>query len=211
MAQPQDFIRDPLQFMRDNIVLVNTMRVSDDEPAIEVRVFENPNVRIGNMPNGRVYEMGMRNNNRGRDDEYLKIYFCPYGDDEAHFITLGRDANFMFTPAMDGCTFGVGSQNGEGVVRVGHVNYALAGKKWGAQDGQERQREAQRNVLGDRLGWNAKMIQPEMYKGLQNDRSATTFGILDDDYYWSFYTLRYIQLGGQTFLHYGVHNDIFGA
>lgn len=49
-------------------------------------------------------------------------YICPYNQSYSFGITIADKADFMVTPQMDGCTFGVGSPTSSGARLVYHAN-----------------------------------------------------------------------------------------
>jgi hypothetical protein len=51
-------------------------------------------------------------------------YICPWSEDSVCTMTLGHDADIMFTGNMNDCTFGAGIPASDGTVRVGHANAA---------------------------------------------------------------------------------------
>ena len=52
----------------------------------------------------------------------FNAYWCPYQSNQLRQITLGGEAEYMFTAKMDGCSFGVGTPVVGGGVTVAHVN-----------------------------------------------------------------------------------------
>ena len=57
----------------------------------------------------------------GAGDSF-EAYWLPYNNNAQYQIELEDDADYMFTPTMDGCTFAVGGRDG-GAVSVAHLNY----------------------------------------------------------------------------------------
>ena len=52
----------------------------------------------------------------------FQSYVCPYNQSYSFGITISDEADFMVTPTMDGCTFGVGSATASGARLVYHAN-----------------------------------------------------------------------------------------
>lgn len=206
------FFTDPKGFLEENIVEV-TAPDPDSLPKdhiVMLALYEKQGLQIGNKKNGKVYDLYVTSKPA---TQHLDAYFCPYANDASYFITLSNKAKFMFTPKMDGCSFGVGNQGAKGAVRVGHVNFTALQSDWreeGYEAGRDRMYQAQRNFLGNRLGNAAQVVDPADYRGNQGTDAATTFGALGSDK-WSFYTLRYSRPGNKSFLHLGVHNHVSGG
>ncbi|MET0307540.1 MAG: hypothetical protein ABW023_02435 [Sphingomonas sp.] len=208
MATAADFVANPEAFMADNIVQVTTPNPDDvptDRP-VWVTV-QDTGLKIMNKP-GTVFELYITKTVHSAAKPALRAYFCPYENDKSFFIMLGNDADYMFTPKMDGCSFGIGSQ-ANGACRVGHVNFVNLQTEWkseGEDVARDRMYQAQRQFLGNRLGVDAtRVIDPSEYRGAGLTQAATTFGVRGAGQVWSFKTLRYGKPGSKTYLHHGVH------
>jgi len=210
MAGLVDFILDPQNFMQTNIVRVvtppNPNAIPDNAP---VRVtLHDTQKPASNIFGGKVFDLFIPNDVNAAG---IDAYFCPYQDDQSFFITLGNAADYMFTPNMDGCTFGVGSQ-AAGVCRVGHVNFSYVQRDWyksGRIAATTRMRNAQTAFLKNRLNvGDDRLIEPAVYQGPLQNFSATTFGVRGPNQVWSFSTLRYGQPGVNTFVHQGIHMHV---
>lgn len=202
MWNADDFYRDPLGFMRENVVLIagEMRQPGGGEHLLRIAIDEQPRLKVLNT-NGKVwvlYSIRFAFNTNG-----MVIYYCDYKENAGTMATLGTKAEWMFTAEMNGCTFAVGNQVGGGRVAVGHMNFETAGTGWGEQT-QDRQRQAQRNYAYNRMGCDTQLIQPEDYKGTDNSQNATTFGELDVDT-WRFWTLQYKRLTDGEYLHCGIH------
>lgn len=207
VADINDFVNSPVQFMTDNIVQVT--EIDPDDPRLNqqpVRVtLHDTGLKIMNKPNGKLFELFITTNPA---TPAIDAYFCPYQNDKSFFVTLDNDADFMFTPQMAGCSFGVGSQNG-GVCRVGHVNFISLRNDYNEEaEKRERMYSAQNAFLRNRLDiGNDRVIKPSDYRGPDLNLSSTTFGVRQGGT-WSFKTLRYNKPGAQTFLHHGIHDQV---
>jgi hypothetical protein len=216
MLQKSDFYRDPKDFLKENVVRINGAQ-------IKLNYGENPNqvyrfilqedgewrkvVDGTGKTVGAVYRLV-------RDDnavEGINAYFCPYKKGETNWVTLGTAAHYMFTPQMDGCTFGIGN-DAKGAVIAGHANSADVGSKWaedyGKDAGLARQRAAQLNILRYKIKTNGHYIEPEQYMVDEASR-ATTFGVLRQDG-WKFYTACFWTQDLETFQVRSVTSGIKG-
>ncbi len=117
----------------------------------------------------------------------FKMYFCYYEPDEVHLLVVDKGANLMFTPTMNGCSFGVGSEAKGGARMVGHVNES---REEATEKGAIKQAENQQAMLTAALFASKPSIMgPETYTPFGSGLSGTTFGVRDaktDS--WSFYT-----------------------
>jgi hypothetical protein len=205
MADVDDFVADPETFMQRNIVQVTEVDpdLVDTQP---VRVtLHDTGLKLMNKVGGKLFELYIT---KTVGPTSLRAYFCPYKNDNAYFVMLGNDADFMFTPQMAGCTFGIGSQY-QGSCRVGHVNLVSIRGDWDKEDDKrERMYEAQRAFLRNRLNIGSnRMVDPDVYRGGGRDQSATTYGVRANGA-WTFKTLRYRKAGSKTYLHLGVHTEV---
>jgi hypothetical protein len=141
-------------------------------------------------------------------DQGFYAYWCPYDQNQTFICMLGNGARFMFTATMDGCSFGVGSQNG-GSCRVAHANKgghggALESAGLSVEDAREQQRLTQRNMLWSALGDSSiRIIQPGDYMADIDGAKvlkSTTFGVHNLGRPWKFYTQRYWKIGTTMFL-----------
>lgn len=122
----------------------------------------------------------------------LYSYICDYTQNDIEDCRLGTDAKFCFTITMNGCTFAIGSQSGDGSCRVSHAN--KGGKSF-----------VQRNMVFDSYGDDrVSMMEPALYRNLTSSVSlnATTFGISDGGY-WEFHFQSYVITRG-VYKAYGV-------
>jgi hypothetical protein len=202
MSTAADFYRDPLVFMRTNVVRIASQmnHPGGGDHLLLIAVAEQTRQKVLNI-DGKVwvlYSIKFAFNPDG-----MLVYYCDYKDNDGKMAALGTKAEWMFTAEMNGCTFAVGNQVAVGRVAVGHMNFMSAGAGWGAQV-QDRQRQAQRNYAYNRMGYDTQLIQPEDYKGDNDDQDATTFGMLDVDT-WRFWTLQYKRLTDGQYIHCGVH------
>lgn len=125
MPPTQDFLADPEGWMATHVVLCQFFK-SGVPSAIERMTiveldFDSYQAYLPDQPNDMFEVYAIQNGaNRPQDDSF-DAFFCPYENDNTHFVTLNTNASFMVTPTMDGCSFGVGSPS-KGTVIVGHSN-----------------------------------------------------------------------------------------
>jgi hypothetical protein len=205
MAYDQQFQADPHAFMQNNIVYV---AFANDTAGLQELAIQprDPPTAVSNKPGYNVY---MLRKARASDAYRLLAYVCPYNLNSVQAEMLGNQALYCFTPQMDGCTFGVGSQ-ANGVVRVTHVNTNRAGASAGGDlnDHRTQQRKLQRNLALSKVGRNATLIEPDTYMdegGQPYSLKATTYGRHAAFGAWTFHSQRYRHNAG-TFFHGGVLN-----
>lgn len=109
--------------------------------------------------------------NMSNQNPSFNAYWCPYESNDVQQVTLGNQADYMFTAKMDGCTFGVGSANPDGSRTVCHAN--VGGKGHDQLDLIKASASFQNDGGLSYLGPAAYRFQTgtEMYT------QATTFGI----------------------------------
>lgn len=204
MSYLDDFCDRTHRFMLHNIVYSIIPKETHGrlEAVVEPR---DPPLTIQNIDPGRrngvtaggVYKLRIKNDFGPRG---MPIYHCGYEQNQSIHLMLGDQARWMFTPIMDGCTFGIGSQNAGqgGAVRVAHCNRSDAGHgiRYGDNPGsieeaQQAQLLAQRILTRQDVGQNSTLIEPDIYRGMDFSKKATVFGFLDDRDIWSFMALSY--------------------
>jgi hypothetical protein len=115
----------------------------------------------------------------------FKAYFCFYEPDEFHMLVVDRYADLMFTPRMDGCSFGVGSATDTGARLVGHVNVS---RTENTAEGQRQQTRTQKEMLREAMP-GASIMSPKQYMPFGSGQAGTTVGVRDPGSgQWSFYT-----------------------
>jgi hypothetical protein len=204
-----DFYADPAAFLQTNIVRVSAIGLGPGErksTPIRVQITQSISATLDGG-GGAVYNMGRAA--AGADNtNSLECFFCRYAQNETRFATLTNAATYMFTPQMDGCTFGIGHK-ASGALIVGHSNAAQIGKDWedqGIDKARGRQRQSQHTQLQSRMQWNGQFVRPEDYMTdvAGNTDLATTFGVRGPAG-WSFFVARYRKTGWSSFSHQGVH------
>ena len=207
MEVPQEFCAAPEAFMKKNVVLQTVP--NGTRGLVDVVVVEGGGGGVvENIPTGRVCIMRLR---REGDRYSMPAYFCPYQQNSYKDQTtmLGNEALFMFTPTMDGCTLGVGSYGGPGVVQVMHANTSRAGlaaEAWGLDEARAQQRKLQKNLLISELGQGVQTIAPDQYMVEPSGAfgyKSTTFGVHGLGGAWEFYVLKWMKLSAKVYRHGG--------
>lgn len=97
-------------------------------PLPTLEFMKNNVVKVGVFPRSGKYsavcvdKSGYYQIEQGQGQGAFDIYFCGYSHDQTHMIALGSDADFCFTPKMDGCSFAASAPSPDGTVMVGHAN-----------------------------------------------------------------------------------------
>lgn len=216
------FKADPLQFMREHVILPDLVEDQETNPGDSaVRRFtleEAPAFQVTNLQNAKVYRLLDIPYGPTRD-EYLSAYWCPYRANHQLGAMLEQDATYMFTAVMDGCSFGIGSATPDGSRAVFHANSATVGdqargtdptKQKKVQKGLKAQTKHQAKVLSHMHIAGGNVIDPSFYGGgLEQTGGAytvkfksTTFGLRTNTG-WTFYTLKY-RRAGRSIEHHGL-------
>lgn len=151
------------------------------------------NDRKGKLDNKDMDVYYLKKGDKTGNSNALRVYICDYTKNEVESCRLGKDASFCFTITMNGCTFGIGSDSGDGTVMVTHANKASS--KTQANDQFQQTVEAH--------GSNkVSMMTPSLYRSMSPGLTATTFGIRTSKG-WKFYFQSYRAESG-IFRSYGV-------
>lgn len=210
MTAQQDFVSDPLGFMEENILRCQffdgNVKISDSRPLVVTVKVMASDPKIVNRPNGKVYYL--TTDVTGCDlSSKIPIFWLGYKDNETVRGMLDNNSKLMFTANMDGCTLGVGSQNGLGGCLVSHAN----SKKSGPQNQGLDQHTQLTDVFDGGDFWT---IDPTAYMdgmGGTHIFKGTNFG-MNQDGWWMFHTHRWMQLGSSTagnYLHGGTEEANF--
>lgn len=204
MTAISDFVQNPKHFLKNNVVRV-LFTMPPRPNSIGMFKLERKNydaVKIASGANIPCYSLipmvGQEaliysRNASSANRDYVSAYWCPYDDDTQHSIIVGANADFMFTPNMDGCSFGVGSNAG-GSHRVSHINLRSQANSHTIQDGTlALQGLADHRVMPDRYMHSSKTPA-----SLYGEIKATTVGIRDTGTgAWSFHYQQYRLIGNQ--------------
>ena len=201
MPASADFARDPIEFMRSYIVKCSKMPPGQQLEG-KGRSRRRP-VRVGafDLSGKGVYDLLYCRDET--EANTLLAYYCPYEDDQANYVFLGDEADYMFTPSVSGCTFGIGNRTDKGGVLVGHANAKLIG----IERGREAQQAEQATMLTDKkgMGDDPQLITPTAYNmGDYDANRGTIVGVRRSDYAgnssgeaWLFYTQTFAVPGYQ--------------
>lgn len=120
-------------------------------------------------------------------------YVCDYTQHNVHSQTIDAQADYCFTPNMNGCTFAV-SQPNNGQITVAHAN-----------SGGNSQNQLQQisNTMGGLQ--NLRVLEPSEYRRVKpfSRLNATTIGVRSGGD-WSFYFQSWESTGGGGHTCYGV-------
>jgi len=126
-------------------------------------------------------------------------YWLAYQQNQSHQVTIGTDAEYVFTPTVDGCTIGVGPSNGFGGHILSHINRG----GWKANDQQviEAKRISGENAVildaGSYQKWEAWDLVPD------NKIKTTVWGERTGND-WRFFYQSYRVTGGFQYTWLGV-------
>ncbi len=165
-----------------------------------------PRGEVGHWGSGlscgvRMLEMA----NSSTDPGAFPSWICDYANDAVNYRTLSNARSFCFTATMNGCTFGIGSQVGGGVVTVSHSNALTAG------GGDLTKQVNEQMVLASMVSpQGASLFEPKAYgfaggqsiyvrNGTPGQLDTTTFGVCVNNF-WTFYYQQYIRCGSQYLL-----------
>ncbi|WP_133300366.1 hypothetical protein [Paraburkholderia lacunae] len=227
MSTPQeDFQHDPYDFLSNNVVYPNISVLRQEYllpnvggEAFVIRPAPVIPVTVKKVPNASSTTGGVFALVRAGDKDHfpLRAYYLPYMQNKTCGGVLHKSAEWMFTAAMDGCTFGAGSVTADGVCLAVHANAASAGQ--GGRDEQRRQQDEQIATTFSTLGSSKTMsIAPSNYMSdggggsAPAKISATTFGKRSGDK-WEFFVLRFTskKAGDDQFMREYLHKGIIGA
>jgi hypothetical protein len=179
---------------------------------------------------GNVYKLEFLTEALGQqNNDAFKTYWVPYKSDDVGTLTvLGNDANFMFSARMTGCSFGIGSHAGDGVVACAHVNSMSSGtaiNKESQENQLEQQKKVQRaflyshrktgpNTFDESRNLTKRIISFDMYMydngNFDTSLSMTPFGVHATGGPWTFYSQRYRGIGLNV-RHAGVIKQVSGV
>ena len=236
---PVPFTRDTIKaFMRQNVVRCPSRPEEQanipyvpGEPGVVWACLENqsaegyfPRCVLDGHPGGSVYKLEFLSpqDAQGRDDAF-KTYWIPYHENSLGTLTmLGNDAEYMFTARMTGCSLGLGSYAGNGIVGAAHVNAKNAGETnpGNLAEKMEQQKKVQRAFLyshgknNPSLHLTQSVVSYDMYMmdetgNIDTSLSSTTFGVHAINQPWKLYSLLY-RGQGTNVIHAGLKTQVSG-
>jgi len=204
----QDFLEDPEEWMATNVVLCQFYKVGAPLAIERMTIVElDPDeyqAYLPEHPNDPFPVFAIRNGANSPENDRFDAFFCPYENDRTHFVTLSNEASFMFTPTMDGCSFGIGSPSNNGTVIVGHSN----AQRFETETSTRQMVKTQRRELKDGLAKPSifrkkrKFFEPKSYRIDRVTRqkvAATLYGIRTGNK-WKFKSLKYVTNADQHLL-----------
>lgn len=181
----QAFLQDPVAFMTHTIVLPPPSATPNPRGLCELR-FRVSDKKGTNLGTGQPCDIVAldKSDNWNTGLPSFEAFFCPYNDDALHLLVVDAAANLMFTPTMNGCSFGVGSATTEGPRLVGHVNVS---RTIASQLGADAQELSQANQLHAAVH-GARVLGSSQYTPFGSGQSGTTFGVRNQlTNKWKFY------------------------
>lgn len=194
MAAEALFLKDPLAFLKNNLVVVV---IPSNLPGYKFAAskqfkFEaaDPKLQAAVRMKSRFF----RKTTKDIDLYYMKedandpisAYWLPYGDNQVFSMNLGVGANVMFTPRMDGCSFGY-KDNGNGTYTVTHLNFK---KTDGSID--DVASKVRLGTLADHTLHMKDYRTSILHKDPNNDAvKITTIGLRQATGEWEFYYQKY--------------------
>ncbi|MCG5243423.1 hypothetical protein [Azospirillum doebereinerae] len=132
MPNIADLVSNPDSFLKNNLILVQYQAYQSGYRIAGVKDFTLSNDgftcerkgtgMISRFKTKPVEVWSLRN--QGGAGSW-SAYWLPYDQDFKHLVVLDKEADVMFTPAMDGCSFGF-SDHGGGTFSASHGNLQTA-------------------------------------------------------------------------------------
>jgi hypothetical protein len=117
MGLTHDFRDNPLKFLGDYIVVVEDQSEGDPPKKQPVDFFISP---VNSKNTGNNYVFLVKCSSFRKSDEKIPAYWLPWKKKKANVLTLGDQAQFMFTSELTNCRFSVLTGNMANPV-VSHV------------------------------------------------------------------------------------------
>ncbi len=216
MATPtEDFLADPEGFMMSHIVICQFFKAGLAPNGVERMTIVEQDLddyygSTDDQPDAQfpIYTV-IDGSNRPPTDRF-DAFFCPYANDTTNFTTLTATARYMFTPTMDGCSFGIGSPSGNGTVIVGHSNAQRNQTATSTRPMEITQKaELKATLLPQYKAKRSpfkkkyKIFEPRKYRidsVTQQRISATLYGIRNGNK-WKFHVIKFIPNPGTLPIH----------
>ncbi|WP_347986347.1 hypothetical protein [Methylomonas sp. AM2-LC] len=208
---PGNFLIDPIDFMKNNLVVPHHAQIGSNQADSGIHTMCLVKSSVPARQNGKDVDKWILMKYSSRINPatlggVFEAYWCPYSQNQTLTCVLNTESRYMFTATMDGCSFGIGSQTGDGACRVAHANESGFGLKheniFGMDGARQFQRSEQEQRLKHQLGNNIQVINPLNYMADFDgalELKSTTFGYRKA-MTWEFYTQKYWKNGGTFFL-----------
>ena len=191
MAVVEKFLKDKLEFMKNNVVIASAK--GDFAKQGNIAEFTFYYAGQGFLSDGTEvpwYSIVWKDGGSGKlEKDSFSAYWCPYETDKVRWIALADQADFMFTAKMDGCSFGIGIPAADGTVVVAHANTtsgvqdAIGNHLREKGDAQQKQLESAMTKAHTEL---FDFLAPTSYRPFS--ANSTIFGIRDGTTgTWTFY------------------------
>ncbi|OZG74138.1 hypothetical protein BTA51_03700 [Hahella sp. CCB-MM4] len=189
-------VANPERFMTSNVVMQWIQHERPEIVRVGAKYIEGAGV--ANLHGARVCFFYLK-----PEPPCLSVYWCPYSQDSFKSTMLGNDALFAMTPAVTGCSVGLGSGDG-GVQMMCHVNSARIGVDWRGT-GQEaaRQASSQDAQIRYKLGQGATIASPVAYRATDQTTMVTFLALHGLGQPWQLWGLSYRKLGPTNYFHAG--------
>jgi len=208
MSFVSDFINDPKVFMERNIVspqfIDGGYKGDSGELIITIKRWEN---RTCSKSGGGVFHLSKKTDGLGANKK-MRVYWLGYEHKGKMGGVLDNTFEYMFTVLMNGCSLGIGSQNGDGACRVVHANRADLGA-----GGRAAQRDGQRVQIGELIPAGASAIEPDSYQLTSHGAStfqATNFA-RNVNGSWRFFTHRFMNPNEKSTKGVMIHGGVVPA
>jgi len=193
------FQTDPVRFMKSQVIIVGTSQAVNRAKGLYNMTLEAEDVAQCTLLEDGSENYAFTLREALGTEPSFSAFWCPYQQDGRKSVMIDRQADFVFTFTMDGCSLGLGSRTATGARLVTHVNCAWAGdqaKKKGATNAQCRLAQAQAQLGQLQMKHHAPglraVIGPAQYMQEGVTLAATTVGIRKTKDNWNFYVQRYI-------------------
>lgn len=119
----QKFITDPVTFMQSNLLLVDVPGRVNVRGVFYFRITLSTKhaCKTATGKGIPVYEARLADYT-AQSDQTVQAYWLPYAPGNTYSLILGNEADFVFTPTMNGCTFAVSGSNAPRAMAT-HLNY----------------------------------------------------------------------------------------
>lgn len=187
------FVKEPLEFIKKHNVLApgGDPCKTSNLGTVFINVKKDENVK-------HMYNIVFTD-----DPNSLRVYWCGFAMNGCGSVVLGKQAEYIFTARMSGCSFGVGvrkdaSKEGSMEICVVHSNRANLAKvttisEKSVLNGHKKQWKGQRDLINCILGTNKKNRVIDSRSGVVRldkivDCKMTTFGVwVEHVKNWQFY------------------------